>query len=102
MGLKWLVAGQDGLGEHQAQGQDKKDAYCRQAVIFKRFNGKIFGVALGAPLLELEKYHGCYLRLCGDLDHRSQKLVFGTSWPEENPPKFLFLNLNPLADGMIA
>ena len=24
MGPQWLVGGQDGLGEHQAQGQDKK------------------------------------------------------------------------------
>ena len=31
------------------------------------FNGKIFGMAIGAPLLEMEKYHECYLRLCGSL-----------------------------------
>jgi hypothetical protein len=89
IGPKWLIGGQDGLGEHQAQGQDKKDEYCRHVVIFKEIQWEIIGVAIGAPLLELKKYHECYMRLCGDLGHRSQKLVFVTSWPEENPPNVL-------------
>jgi len=29
MGSKWLVGGQDGQGEHLAQGQDKEDEYCQ-------------------------------------------------------------------------
>jgi hypothetical protein len=29
-------------------------------------------------------------------------MVFGTPWPGENPPKFLFLKPIPFVDGIIA
>jgi hypothetical protein len=32
-----------------------------------------------------------YPRLCGNLGHRSQKMVLGTSFPEFNPDKFPLL-----------
>ncbi len=41
-------------------------------------------------------------RLCSRLGHRNPKKVFGTSFPKENPLKFLFLTPNPLVDTMIA
>ncbi len=41
-------------------------------------------------------------RLCGSPGHRSQKMVFGTSLPGENPGRFLFLEPNPLISRMMA
>ena len=43
-----------------------------------------------------------YPELCGDLYHRSLKMVFGTFLPGENTPGFLFLKPSPLGDATIA
>jgi len=77
-------------GNIRPKARTKKDEYCRQAVIFKRFNGKIFGVALGAPLLELEKYYACYLRLCSSLDSGVQKWFLELLGPGKIPPSSYF------------
>ena len=41
-------------------------------------------------------------KLCGNLSHRSQKLVFVAFWSGENPRRSLFLKPKPLVDAMIA
>jgi len=47
-------------------------------------------------------HHRLYPRLFGNLGHRSQKLVFGTPLPGENPTKLLFLTPNLHLDCTVA
>jgi hypothetical protein len=43
-----------------------------------------------------------HLRLCGNFDCFCQEMVLGTSFPGENPPRFLSLKPIPLIDNIIA
>jgi hypothetical protein len=54
------------------------------------------------PLPGLVIFGDLLTEIMQHLGHRNPKKVFRTSWPGENPPKFLFLKPNPLVGAMIA